>query len=318
MDWKSLTTPQTAIATLLLTTSILLSHRLYKTRLRRIPTTAYLKPSHFNDLSASASSPSNANAAHSKAAKSSPKPYLPIRSSLLGVCTSTHDPDNFRFYHTPLGRLALWGTALRPIPERRALKDQTLSVRLAGIDAPELAHFGKPAQPYAEEALVALKGLIEGRRVRVWLLRRDQYGRVVGLAFVRRSSWDLLRGVRDEGLWRFWRMDVGLEMLRRGCATVYEGTYGAEYGGWERERRYREAEGEAKRAGLGMWKGTKGSGGHGTGQGRGKWGSILGWIGIGKKKEKLVAFESPREYKQRMAKMEEEEAAERKRQKKDA
>lgn len=48
-----------------------------------------------------------------------------------------------------------------------------------GVDAPEAAHFGKEAQPYAFEALNWLKGEIEGKRLWVQLIRRDQYGRIV-------------------------------------------------------------------------------------------------------------------------------------------
>lgn len=46
-----------------------------------------------------------------------------------------------------------------------ALKDNTLSVRLAGADAPEAAHFGHEAQPFSKEAKDRLKQLVEGRTV---------------------------------------------------------------------------------------------------------------------------------------------------------
>ena len=48
-----------------------------------------------------------------------------------------------------------------------------------GVDAPEAAHFGKEAQPYAAEALNWLKAEVEGKRLWVQLIRRDQYGRIV-------------------------------------------------------------------------------------------------------------------------------------------
>lgn len=50
---------------------------------------------------------------------------------------------------------------------------------LSGVDAPEAAHFGKEAQPYATEALQWLKREVEGKRLWVQLIRRDQYGRMV-------------------------------------------------------------------------------------------------------------------------------------------
>jgi endonuclease YncB( thermonuclease family) len=67
-------------------------------------------------------------------------------------------------------------------------------------------------------------------------------------------------------------------MLREGLATVYEAKTGVEFGGEVLERKYREAERWAKARGKGMWKG------HGTGKPEG--------------------WESPRDYKARMAELE--------------
>lgn len=126
-----------------------------------------------------------------------------------------------------------------------------IPVRLAGIDAPECAHFGKPAQPFSSEALAWLESYILGRRVRAHIYRRDQYERVVATVYVRKPLFfGLLRR----------RRDVGLEMLREGLATTYEGKIGAEFGGEKMERRYRDAEEEARRRGRGMWSVEKGAG----------------------------------------------------------
>jgi endonuclease YncB( thermonuclease family) len=59
------------------------------------------------------------------------------------------------------------------------LKDQTIHIRIAGVDAPEAAHFGRPAQPYAPEALAWLKNAIEGKTLYCRLIHRDQYSRIV-------------------------------------------------------------------------------------------------------------------------------------------
>lgn len=111
-----------------------------------------------------------------------------------------------------------------------------IHVRLAGIDAPELAHFGRPSQPFGKEALEFLTDYILHRRVRAYVYRRDQYERVVGTVFVRK--WGI-------------KHDVGLEMLKRGLATVYEAKYGSEFG--EFEQKYRDAEADAKARRVGMW-----------------------------------------------------------------
>ena len=202
-----------------------------------------------------------------------PQYYRSRFRSLHGTVTSVGDGDNFRLYHTPGGRFLGWGwlslpgipflggrqrrgrgsgnnsnsnsdggaAGFRRVPSTRAeLKDQTIHVRIAGVDAPELPHFGHQGQPGGQEALDWLKSYVLGRKVRVWCYRRDQYDRVVGTAF----------------LWRWGRRrDVGAEMLKSGWATVYEARTGSEFGG--REAWYRRLEQRAKRKGKGIWAGEE-------------------------------------------------------------
>lgn len=106
------------------------------------------------------------------------------------------------------------------------------------MDAPEGAHFGRPAQPFATDALAWLSSYILGRRVRARIYKRDQYDRIVATVFVRRF---------------LIRRDVGLEMLKRGLATTYEAKSGAEFGGLE--EKYKAAERKAKAKKRGMWSG---------------------------------------------------------------
>jgi len=150
-----------------------------------------------------------------------------------------------------------------------------IPIRIAGIDAPECAHFGRPAQPYSSEALEFLSSYILGRRVRARIYRRDQYDRVVATVWVRR--------------WLLFRRDVGLEMLQRGLATTYEAKTGAEFGGADVEEQYRAAEAQAREKRKGLWSQAD--------SGR------RGWLGLGKRitEEK---FESPREYKMRYSEAE--------------
>lgn len=164
------------------------------------------------------------------------------KRSMLGKVTSVGDADNFHFYHTPGGVLGGWGW-LRHAPKvnSRGLKGQTIHVRLCGVDAPEGAHFGKPAQKYSDDALEWLRSYILGRRVRIIPLARDQYHRVVSQATV----WKITG-----------RKNVSKEMLRNGWAVVYESRIGAEFNGHEDEFRYLEAEGRRKKLGI-FQKGTK-------------------------------------------------------------
>lgn len=113
-----------------------------------------------------------------------------------------------------------------------------IPIRIAGVDAPENAHFGKPAQPFAVEALNWLSNYIKNRNVRAYVYRRDQYERVVGTVYVRRF---------------LFRKDVGYEMIKQGLATTYEAKSGAEFGG--KKDKYEKAMALAKKKRKGMWSG---------------------------------------------------------------
>ncbi|EXJ74057.1 uncharacterized protein A1O5_02351 [Cladophialophora psammophila CBS 110553] len=212
-QFRAFTQPETILAAAALTTASIGLYKFYTSYLRRIPQAMHISPGFFR------------------------------RRSIVGQVTSVGDGDNFRMYHTPGGRLAGWGWFPgRNVPaNKKDLKDQTIHVRLAGIDAPELAHFGRPAQPYAQEALEWLTAYIMGRRVRTYVYKADQYSRVVGTVYV----W--------KGLVR---RDVSLQMLRAGLATIYEAKSGVEFGR-AREERYRRAEWWAKARRKGMWAGNR-------------------------------------------------------------
>lgn len=77
------------------------------------------------------------------------------------------------------------------------------------------------AQPYAVEAQDWLTRYVLNRKVRVRLLARDRYERVV--CSVKIWRWGI-------------RRDVSLEMAKAGFAELYDNA-GAEYGGLEKELR---------------------------------------------------------------------------------
>jgi hypothetical protein len=148
---KILNSPPLLITTTLgiATTSYLLHWRYFK----RIRTTAYLTPS-----------------------------ILRWRKVLVGRCTSVGDADGFRLYHTP-GPLPY---RLLAYPEANKKPNgssnhhlETLSIRLAGADAPESSHFGKPEQPFAKEAKEELEKLVLGKTVWCEVAHVDQYQRLV-------------------------------------------------------------------------------------------------------------------------------------------
>lgn len=122
------------------------------------------------------------------------------------------------------------------------LKDETLHIRIAGVDAPEAAHFGRPAQPYSAESLAWLREKILGRVVYCQPIQRDQYSRIVANVTLAPR---ILPGYLATG------KPLSLEMLRAGWATTYEQT-GAEYGSWGKDE-FLRIENEAKRERRGMW-----------------------------------------------------------------
>lgn len=199
------------VPVLALTSASLIIFHLYRRNLRRYATIDHLPAALYSDK---------------------------VNRGLIGHVTSVGDGDNFRFFHTPGGRLAGWGWLRRVPTDKKDLRGQTIHVRIAGVDAPELAHFGKPAQPYGQEALDWLREYLLGRRVRVYIHSRDRFDRVVANPKIRRLPF-------------FWvQRDVGVEQIKAGLATVFR-QGGAEYGGLKEVME--RAEQRAKKAKLGMW-----------------------------------------------------------------
>ncbi|KZW03691.1 nuclease [Exidia glandulosa HHB12029] len=166
----------------------------------------------------------------------------------FGRCGAHRNASSSSLYHTP-GPFWRWPLKLRRIPTtNKDLQGQTLHIRLAGVDAPEAAHFGRPSQPYAAEAIAWLRSTVDGRRVYCQLLSRDQYSRIVSIVLLPPR---ILPGFLFSG------RNVSLEMLKAGWATTYQQA-GAEYGERTMEQ-FQLVEAEAKASKRGMWeKGTKG------------------------------------------------------------
>ncbi|KIY48584.1 nuclease, partial [Fistulina hepatica ATCC 64428] len=148
-------------------------------------------------------------------------PMLEKRKWIRGVVTSVGDADNFRLYHTPAFGWG-WPLKFRRVPQNaKELKDMTIHIRIAGIDAPEAAHFGREAQPYAAESLEFLQSKVLHQTVYCQLLRRDQYGRTVATVLLRPRLFLPASLVSGPSL--------ALAMLKAGWAATYEQA-GAEYG----------------------------------------------------------------------------------------
>eukprot|EP00521_Asterionellopsis_glacialis_P017718 CAMPEP_0195298450 /NCGR_PEP_ID=MMETSP0707-20130614/23497_1 /TAXON_ID=33640 /ORGANISM="Asterionellopsis glacialis, Strain CCMP134" /LENGTH=297 /DNA_ID=CAMNT_0040360567 /DNA_START=189 /DNA_END=1082 /DNA_ORIENTATION=- len=169
-------------------------------------------------------------------------PKAPI---LRGRAVSVTDGDTIRFLHVP--------TFFHPTSIRTSQKEKVSSVampiRLCTYDTPETAKFGKPGQPFGEEAKSHLQELLSpptttksgrGRVIKVRLLQKDQYGRAVAQVFT--------------GRWPF-RRYIDEQMLQVGLAEVYQGM-GAVYGPKGKEE-YLRMEKQARDHKRGIWSQTE-------------------------------------------------------------
>ena len=143
-----------------------------------------------------------------------PTSYYKDRKAIRGRVVKVIDGDTLRIRHTPLypfskGERGCIG---------RKLTECTISVRLYGVDAPETAKFGNDGQPYSLEAKQYISNNVQDRVVKVKLLRKDQYSRVIGVITTRNKFIPFLK------------TDLSRGLAERGYASLYTGG-GAEYDG---------------------------------------------------------------------------------------
>ena len=113
-------------------------------------------------------------------------------------------------------------------------------VRLAGIDAPERK------QPYGKASGRALRALVAGKQVRVDYDKRDRYGRIVGVVWVRAPDMQCASEPCPKTL------DAGLYLVTVGLAWWYR-RYAREQTLQQRAA-YEKAERQARTEGAGLWR----------------------------------------------------------------
>lgn len=149
-----------------------------------------------------------------------PKEYFQQNKYIYAFVERIIDGDTIRVRHLPAYRFRLLGNP-QPLQQRGIAQD-TLSIRIYGVDTPELAKKGQPSQPYAEEAKHFTSSLVYHRVVKITFLRKDQYRRAVcsvqtlGSGFL--CSWIPFLGPKD----------LSVELASAGLAELYTGG-GAEY-----------------------------------------------------------------------------------------
>lgn len=105
---------------------------------------------------------------------------------------------------------------------------KAVKIRLAEIDCPETSHGAKkPGQPYGQAAKKFALDLVAGKTVRVDVITRDRYGRVVG------------KVVLDDG------STLNKRLVGAGLAWVYRR--------YAKDPALYDLEAEAKAARLGLW-----------------------------------------------------------------
>ena len=163
------------------------------------------------------------------------------RDAFSVVVVKVADGDTMRARHVPALDFARgrWRPKSRAEGGKLKLSEETLQIRLYAVDAPETAKFGNKGMPYGDEAKEFVRRRIDGKRVRVTLQSKDQYGRAVA-----KISYGLFR------------KDLSEELLANGLATVYR-SGGAEYGPGRTEEYWDLIEGRAKTLRKGVWKDGK-------------------------------------------------------------
>lgn len=134
----------------------------------------------------------------------------------------------------------LWGT-VRTVVDGCRLTVVTselvqLDLRLAGVDLPERAHTGQrgtpdlPGQPFGEEAVAYLRGLILDRQVRVDTYGRDPSGRLFGVVWLGEVNVNL--ALVKEGLawveptFKVTKVRAGLDVAERQAQVGRYGLWG--------------------------------------------------------------------------------------------
>ncbi len=161
-----------------------------------------------------------------------PSHYFKVKKEITCVVVKVTDGDTYRLRHV---------TRWRPSASFDGnLKDNTIVVRIAAVDTPETAKYGKTGQPFGKEAMEFAHEKLLGKTVKVKLLSLDQYGRVIGLVKFKETAFVVFSRKRD----------ISEQLLSEGLAVVYR-QGGAQYDG--SIERWNRLEAAAIKRKKGMW-----------------------------------------------------------------
>ena len=164
-----------------------------------------------------------------------PIEYIREKREIKGVVVKVTDGDTFRIRHVANGH------SVSEFDGK--FTEHSIAIRIAAVDAPELAKQGNAGQEFGAAAKEFTTKALMGKRVTVKLLSKDQYGRVLGLVRYRDNT--LLPNFMCS------KKDLSEQLLRNGLAVVYR-SGGAQYAG--SIQRWNAIEQEAISARRGLWK----------------------------------------------------------------
>lgn len=167
-------------------------------------------------------------------ADSIPIEYFKEKKEIKAIVVKITDGDTVRVRHVTNSRTSSEFTG--------NLKDHTIAVRLAAVDAPETAKFGNAGQALGEAAKSFVSDKLLNKRVTIKLLSKDHYGRVLGLVKYRDNT------ILPDFLCS--KKDLSEQLLSKGLAVVYR-QGGAQYDG--SIDRWNSIEKQAIRAKRGIW-----------------------------------------------------------------
>jgi endonuclease YncB( thermonuclease family) len=151
-----------------------------------------------------------------------PKAYFDQNVAIYAFVERILDGDTLRVRHVP--GFSLTQQTPEPLP-KRGIADDTLVIRLYGVDCPEIAKNKKQvSQPFGEEAKQFASDLVYRQMVKITFIRKDRYGRAIAMVETLPKGGFLLSGVLP-GLGP---KDLTIELARAGLAELYTGG-GSEY-----------------------------------------------------------------------------------------
>jgi endonuclease YncB( thermonuclease family) len=170
-----------------------------------------------------------------------PEDYFTNQKYIYAFVERIIDGDTMRVRHVP-------GFSLnRQVPEplqTRGIANATLSVRVYGVDTPEIGkNKRQTSQAFAEEAKQFTTDLVYHKMVKITFLKKDQYNRAIAcVETVPSLVSNILPGKSGK--------DLSIELAREGLAEIYTGG-GAVY--YTKKDELKAVVAEAQRLKKGQW-----------------------------------------------------------------